>query len=240
MPAIIGITTQYRHLSARTMIETNRFHVDAVVEAGGIPIMIPLVKDDKNLEKYMDLIDGIIFTGGDDILPAKYGEEPIKGIGDICILRDDQELKLLDMALERSLPILGICRGLQLLNVGLGGTLYQDLPSQKPEFQEHVSVPTVPYGFHYISLVKDGFLEEIFEKDEIFVNSLHHQGIKYLGNNLKATAYAKDGLVEAVEGINGQPIYGVQFHPEAMLENKKEFLKIFQYFLEKCKKDKEE
>ncbi len=234
MTAIIGITSQYRHLPEKTMVETNKFYIDAVTEAGGLPLIIPLGEDRSKMDKYLDLIDGIIFSGGDDILPIKYGEEPLKGIGDICLIRDDWELELLNLVLERSLPILGICRGLQVLNTGLGGTLYQDLPSQKPDIQEHISVPTIPYGFHNISLVKDSFLEEIFEKDELFVNSLHHQAIKDLGQGLKVSAYAKDGIVEAVESLDGKPIYGLQFHPEAMIKNRREFLKIFEFFLRKC------
>lgn len=235
MKPVIGLTSQYNHLVNRKMIEINNTYVNAFIEGGGVPIIIPIVKDTDEIDSYLDLVDGLVFTGGDDISPLYFGEEPIKEIGSICTDRDKMELELFKRAYERKIPILGICRGLQIINVALKGTIYQDIFVQLPYFIAHVCTNNVHQGFHSINIKKDSILYEIFGKERMVVNSQHHQSIKDIGANLKVTATSVDGIVESIESTNEKFVLGVQFHPEAMIYNDKEFVKIFNFFIDKCR-----
>jgi len=145
------------------------------------------------------------------------------------------ELELFKRAYERNIPVLGICRGLQIINIALKGTIYQDIFVQLPYSIAHVYSENVCQGFHTINVLKDSLLYEIFEKDKLVVNSQHHQSIKDLGENLKVTSTAVDGIVESIESTNDKFVLGVQFHPEAMIYNDIEFAKLFNYFVNKCK-----
>lgn len=233
MKPIIGLTSQYNQLVDKKMTEINNTYVNAVERAGAIPVIIPILENLDNIDKYIGLIDGLIITGGVDISPLRYGENPLKDTNDLCVERDEMEFKLLEEAIAKSIPILGICRGLQLINTALGGTLYQDIPSQLPTAHGHVSLSTMRYGYHQIQLAKDGYLYEIFKKDRIVVNSLHHQSIKEIGKGLKIVAKSEDDVIEAIEGTDDKRIYGVQFHPEALIDNHEEFIHVFKYFIDK-------
>lgn len=231
MKPIIGLTSQYNQLVDKKMIEINSTYIDAVEKAGAMPIVIPILRNLEDIERYIDLIDGLIITGGVDISPLRYGENPLKDTDVICIERDKMEFNLLELAIKKSIPVMGICRGLQLINVAFGGTLYQDIPSQIPNAHGHVSLSTMRYGYHEVHLIEDGYLYEIFKKDKIVVNSLHHQSIKEIGKNLKVVATSEDGVIEAIESIDDNKIFGVQFHPEALVDNHEEFIEVFKYFI---------
>lgn len=236
MGPVIGLTAQYEQLVNKKMLEINNTYVDAILEGGGIPIVLPIVMDADTIDNYLDLVDGILLTGGGDISPLSFGEEPIKEIGSICIARDKMELELFRRAYERDIPVLGICRGLQIINIALEGTVYQDIFVQLPYSIAHVYSENVSQGFHTINILKDSLLYEIFGKDKLVVNSQHHQSIKDIGENLRVTSTTVDGIVESVESTNDKFVFGVQFHPEAMIYNDKEFIKLFNYFVNKCKK----
>lgn len=213
----------------------NYTYINAVIKGGGIPVIIPILKDVKDIERYQDIIDGIIFTGGGDISSLYFNEEPTREVVDICRDRDITEMELFYKAYERNIPIFGICRGTQLVNIALGGDIYQDIYSQIPNVSGHTCGNNVQEGYHTISILKESILFDIFKKEKLVVNSQHHQAIRKLGDNLKITATSNDGIIEAIESTNDKFILGVQFHPEAMAIKYDEFIKPFTFFIEKCK-----
>lgn len=235
MKAIIGISSQLRQEKNRTIDVLNYTYINAVTKAGGLPIILPVMEDIKDIEKHMDILDGIIFSGGEDISPIYYNEEPLREVDTICYDRDITEFEQFRIAYKRQIPILGICRGFQLINVALGGSLYQDIHRQVPEAIGHSAPYNMDQGYHTIEIFKDTILEDILKTDRIMVNSNHHQAIKDLGKNLKVSAISKDNIIEAIESTNNNFLLAVEFHPEAMVERHEEFLDIFKYFIDKCK-----
>ncbi len=234
MKPIIGLTSQFEYSVSRKFNKLNYTYIDAVVKGGGVPIIIPILKNLDDLDKYLDSVDGIIFTGGEDISPLLFGEDPTKEVDTICYDRDKIELELFKRAYNRGMPILGICRGLQLINVALGGTLYQDINSQLPNSLGHISTYNIEGGYHSIDIINDTILYDILGKEKINVNSQHHQSVKELGKNLRVNALSSDGVIEGIETTTGNFVLGVQFHPEAMIEEAKEFINIFEYFILYC------
>ncbi len=173
----------------------------------------------------IESIDGLILTGGEDIDPLKwFGEEPVPATGGIVPVRDFFDIHLVRAAVARGIPVLGICRGEQVINVAFGGTLYQDIPSQaksKNPVKHRQSAPR-EYGTHSISVKKDSRLYEILGADvagsgKLSVNSYHHQAVKDVAPGFVVSAYAKDGIVEAIEMKNDPHVIGVQFHPEGLI-----------------------
>ncbi len=232
---IIGLTCHKEDKIHSSINRVNYAYIWAVVRAGGIPVIIPILENTDDINKYIDIIDGIIFTGGGDISSHYFGEEPIKEVDGVCLDRDRTELALFHEAYERSMPIFGICRGSQLINISLGGSIYQDIYTQVSNVLGHTCENNIQDGYHTINIQKDSILHKIFGKEKLVVNSLHHQSIKTLGKDLKITASAADGIVEAIESTNDKFVLGVQFHPEAMAMKYEEFLKPFKYFVDKCK-----
>lgn len=235
---LIGITT-FREINQRgTYNSLNYDYVKSVLNAGGVPLLIPLV-DEKSASEYIDKIDGILFSGGEDVAPFYYNENPTRQLGGIDYNRDRLELKLFNLALEKKLPIFGICRGLQLINVACNGTLYQDIDSQVDKVLGHHPNNVARNEFyHNVKIKENTKLKEIFNKELIFTNSFHHQSIKKIGDNLIVNALSEDGIIEGVEAKNleEQFILAVQWHPENLCENYPEFLNLFKLFVEKAKK----
>lgn len=235
MKPIIGLTSQYEYSVGRNFNKINYTYIDAIIRAGGVPIILPILSVLEDLDVYIDSIDGLILTGGEDVSPLIFGEEPIKEVKSICYDRDDMEISIFNKAYEKGIPVLGICRGIQVFNVALGGTLYQDIHVQIPNALGHVSTYNIEGGYHSINIERDTMLYEIFRKEKIRVNSQHHQSVKDLGKGLKVTAMSMDGVIEGVESTTDKFVLGVQFHPEAMINAHKEFLRIFNYFIDHCK-----
>lgn len=234
MKPVIGITCQNENLINRSINRINTTYVNAILEAGGVPIIIPIQRNIKVISNYVNIIDGLLLSGGEDISSLYFGEEPIREVEEICHDRDMTELELFRIAYEMKIPIMGICRGHQLINVALGGKNYQDIYKQIPSIGGHTCDYNLQEGYHSIEISPDSVMNEIFHKERITVNSLHHQAIKEPGDNLKVTARAMDGVIEAVESTNDNFILGVQFHPEAMAGKHKEFKNLFSYFINKC------
>ena len=206
-----------------------------VVRKGIIPVLIPDVVDEY-LEDILAEMDGFVFQGGVDLAPETYGESPI-GSWKGDAYRDQYELRIMDFAIKNSKPILGICRGFQLMNAYFGGTLYQDTLTQNSEAGNHRSAKLYDTVKHPINFVAGKFLEELYvdEKDP-YVNTVHHQAVKDLGNDLEVFATSPDGLIEAF-GYNKEPdgkVMGVQWHPEFFHTIKDELIdanKLYNAFL---------
>lgn len=227
---------QYDSSINRGVNRINCEYINAVVEGGGIPVVIPNLQDTENMDRYVDIVDGIIFTGGEDVSSNYFGEEPLKEVTMISRDRDLTEMALFMKVYEKGIPIFGICRGMQLINIALGGNVYQDIYTQAPGVHGHTCETNLQEGYHNINISVGTIMHEIFNKEKLQVNSLHHQALKTLGKDLKVTANSSDGIIEAIESTNHKFIMGVQFHPETMAMKYKEFIKPFSYFVDKCKK----
>lgn len=234
MKPIIGITSQYEYSVGRNFNKINYTYIEAVIRGGGVPIILPILSQLDDLDIYIDSIDGLILTGGEDVSPLIFGEEPIKEVKNICYDRDQMEIELFNRAYERGIPVLGICRGVQVFNVALGGTLYQDIHAQIPDALGHVSTYNIEGGYHSIIIDKDTMLYDIFKQEKISVNSQHHQSVKDLGRDLRISAKSLDGVIEGVESTTDKYVLGLQFHPEAMINPHKKFLNIFNHFIKNC------
>lgn len=191
-------------------------YFEGVERAGGLPFMLPMRDDAASIEEIAARFDGFLFTGGHDVSPKLYGEEPLPECGKVIEARDRMEAMLFEeAALRMDKPVLGICRGLQAINVFLGGTLYQDLALQVPQSDVcHRQMPPYDVPVHAVTLKQGGLLARLFDAEALQVNSHHHQAIRGLSPRLEALAHAPDGLVEAVRLPEGRFVVGVQWHPE--------------------------
>ena len=211
-------------------------YVYSIEKAGGTPVLIPVAENLETMRGLLDELDGLILAGGTDINPLLYGENPKFGLGNVNPERDEWELKILDYAIEKlNIPVLGLCRGLQLINIYFGGSLYQHLEKEKPEGELHW-LENYPSGYpsQEICIQKKSKLYDIYQKEKINVNSLHNQGVKKLGECLRATAHGKDDLIEGFEHVSKPWIIGVQYHPELMTRENKEQMKLFEAFIHGC------
>jgi len=194
-------------------------YIEAIEHAGGTPFIIPLTKDEAVLQQLYNLADGIVFAGGNDPDPALYGEVSHPTVADASPFRDHVDMQLLRWALRDKKPLLGICRGMQLLNILQGGSLYQHLPEDFPEGSDHNSSTkreTLTDIAHVLRVEKSSKLGAIFASESIGTNTHHHQGIKTLGEGLIANAWSEDGLIEGLEMTNDHFAIGVQSHPESL------------------------
>ena len=206
-------------------------YMDGVAAAGGLPVMLPLTEDPAALEQLAALCDGFLFTGGQDVDPALYGQAPDPAMEEVCPARDGMETALLRLALERDRPVLGICRGLQFLNAALGGTLWQDLPSQRPSAVCHRMKPPYDRVAHEVALVPGTPLHGLLGRDEIGVNSCHHQAVRDLAPCLAPMAQAPDGVTEAAYMPGRRFFWAVQWHPEFSFRTDESSRRIFGAFV---------
>jgi putative glutamine amidotransferase len=202
--------------------------------AGGVPIAIPLNLSEESLRDLFSRLDGLLLAGGVDVHPNEYGEEVAPFCGDIDISRDATELTMTRWALAKKMPILGICRGIQLLNIAAGGSLYQDIPAQLPGSlpQQHVSGN--PYNFlaHSVEIDANSRLARALGATQLQVNSLHHQSLKQIAPGFQTIARAPDGIIEGIESTNGNFALGVQFHPEWLVDDDARMVNIFRALVE--------
>jgi putative glutamine amidotransferase len=218
---VIGVTTF--HTDSRrgyVYISVTEAYVKAVVIAGAIPVLFPLGLPDDDLNHLLSTVDGVLFTGGGDMDPALYGGLPHPTVHEIDLVRDRMEIHLVRHVVERGEPFLGICRGLQVINVALGGSLYTHIDDQHPNAIKHDYFPGHPRNFHAhpVKVDEGTTLAGIIRQQIVQVNSLHHQGIDRLASDLIPTAYAPDGITEAVELPNHPFGLAVQWHPEWLLD----------------------
>ena len=213
----------------------NKDYVDAVVRAGGVPLIIPFSTDKEVIISQAQLIDGLILSGGHDISPYNYGQEPSQKIGETFPERDTYEIILLEESKKRNIPILGICRGFQLINVAAGGTLYQDLSLIPGNILKHNQVSNPTLKTHKVEIKENSFISSIFGK-ETMVNSFHHQVINKVANDFIVVAKASDGVVEAIEHKTYKFLVAVQWHPEMLAVNCEKARVLFSKFVEETKK----
>src|SRR3989338_5688115 len=211
---LIGITSDYDDSNEQPRFFIKRDYVSAIEEAGGIPLLL-CPTNESIISHFINLIDGLLISGGGfDIDPKFYGEKPHPKLGKTVPERTNFEIKLLKSAVEKRMPVLGICGGHQLINVYFGGTLYQDIPSQYSEKINHKQSTPSDIPYHKIEIHPSTRLSKITEADSGMVNSTHHQSIKKIGNGFNVSAVAEDGIIEAIESDNDDFIVGVQWHPE--------------------------
>lgn len=213
----------------------NKDYVDAVIRAGGVPLIIPFSTDKEVIISQAQLIDGLILSGGHDISPYNYGQEPSQKIGETFPERDTYEIILLEESKKRNIPILGICRGFQLINVAAGGTLYQDLSLIPGNILKHNQVSNPTLKTHKVEIKENSFISSIFGK-ETMVNSFHHQVIDKVANDFIVVAKASDGVVEAIEHKTYKFLVAVQWHPEMLAVNCEKARELFSKFVEEAKK----
>jgi len=206
-------------------------YISAIENSGGTPMVIPITHNEACLEDSIGLIDGLLLSGGVDIDPSYFGEEAEPGLGRVDADRDRVELYLTKKALGKDLPILGICRGIQVLNVASGGSLYQDINTDLSNILKHRQVAPGWYGTQTIDIEKGSRLQDILEQPTIRVNSFHHQAVKKVAPGFVISAVARDGIIEGIEGTNRRFTIGVQFHPEVMWQNNPPINALFTAFV---------
>ena len=200
---------------------------------GAVPWVVPLAPDDpETLAEIAARLDGLLLTGGADIDPTCYGERPRETCGPTDPARDATELALLALAAERRLPVFGICRGMQMLNVAAGGTLYQDIPSQVPATLKHDSGTDRTALTHEVTITPGSRLATVMGESVVGVNSLHHQAVKELGANLRPTGFSPDGVIEAIEVVGERFVIGVQWHPEELTQDHPGMRNLFAAFVQ--------
>lgn len=211
-------------------------YIEAIEAAGGIPVLIPFLNKTENIKAIVEKIDGLLLPGGRDIEPKRYGEKPA-GVKETDLIKDALEFPLIKFAIKQDLPILGICRGCQVLNVAFGGTLLQDIKTNI----KHVQKEPRNKATHRIKIKKGSLFFKIVKKENIWVNSFHHQALKDIAPHFQATAYAEDGIIEAIESLPTEQagkkhnfILAVQCHIEHLWKNNTAIKNIFVEFIKAC------
>ena len=225
------------------MDKTQVHYIDSVQMSGGIPITLPVLEhfDTNIIRSQINLVDGILIQGGVDVTPSLYGEEPVPELDITSKQTDEYILEIIKYAIDRKIPILGICKGMQLINVSFGGSLYQDLKYAGLDSKSHrQSEDSITKPFHSINIEKNSLLNKILPNHEqIMVNSFHHQAVKELGKGLAIDAKADDGIIECIHyDDKSQWILGLQFHPEQLCRSNDEFRAIFSEFVKQANLNK--
>lgn len=229
---IIGVTPLWD--AERKSVWMLPEYLDGIRAAGGIPVVLPLLAEPEDIERLAGEFDGFLFTGGQDVSPELYGAVNT-GLSKPCLERDAMETFLLKAVLKADNPVFGICRGLQFINAVLGGTLWQDLPSEHPSDIIHRQGKPYDNPAHAVWL--QGRLEEMLGKTELRVNSLHHQAVRDLSPELVPAAVTPDGLIEAVSMPGKRYVLAVQWHPEFLFNKDGDSFILFESFIESCIKD---
>jgi putative glutamine amidotransferase len=238
MRPLIGIPCQARIFSdenrpGRPIVFNNKSYIRAVEHAGGVPILIPLLDDLSGLQTLLPRLDGLLLAGGIDVDPRHYHEEVHPLLGETNPQLDELEITLAQWALQEDLPTLGICRGMQVLNVALGGNLYQDLDAQFPGSLRHPNWD-LPRNkiVHAVRVERNSRLAKVLDTHELPVNSLHHQAIKEAGENVRISGYAEDGVPELMEVPQHRFMLGAQCHPEELYSEHTNWGLLFDEFID--------
>ncbi|RDW18940.1 gamma-glutamyl-gamma-aminobutyrate hydrolase family protein [Oceanobacillus chungangensis] len=236
MKPIVGVTPSMEVSQIRYSVMND--NVKAILQAGGIPVILPYLSLDEDLEQIANEIDGLYATGGDDIDPTLFGEEPHPKLGTIIPARDQFEIALTKKMLELKKPILGVCRGAQILNIAAGGDMYQDIYEQiDRNLLQHSQKAPRGYGSHFVDVLEGSLLHQLTGSQKLRVNSYHHQANRSVPTGFQISGYASDSVIEAVESTKHPFVLGVQWHPEAMVADGNDAsVKIYRGFIEACGK----
>ncbi|WP_373895292.1 gamma-glutamyl-gamma-aminobutyrate hydrolase family protein [Virgibacillus natechei] len=234
MKPLIGITSSMEIDQSHYAV-TNR-NVKAIMLAGGMPVMLPYFIEKEDVDQIANQIDGLYATGGYDIDPTLFGEEPHQQLGTIIPARDESEIALMNELLERGKPILGVCRGAQTLNIAAGGDMYQDIYTQiNQELLQHSQKAPLDHGSHFVYVQEGSLLHQLTGSASFRVNSLHHQANRDVSGSFQISGKASDGVIEAVESTEHPFALGLQWHPEAMAESGDLVsLRIYEGFIAAC------
>ena len=217
---------------------TKHTFIQAVERAGGVPLIIPMYENHGSIDRLLEIADGLLLADGNDISSEHYGEEP-RDVRGNDPERDEFELALLSAAAYKSMPVLGVCRGMQLMNVARGGTLYQDVVSERPDTRNHdgyLEVKSTEHLAHTLAIDPETQLASILGRDAIGSNTHHHQAVKELGKSLVINATAEDGVIEGIEDASGPYFIGVQPHPESIFQRAEpRWAKLFESFVDAAK-----
>ncbi|WP_249871726.1 gamma-glutamyl-gamma-aminobutyrate hydrolase family protein [Oceanobacillus saliphilus] len=235
MKPIIGVTASMETDKAYYSV-ANR-NVKAILAAGGIPIILPYYMEQAEINQISDRIDGLYATGGYDIDPILFGEEPHPQLGTIIPERDQAELALMKIMLEKKKPILGVCRGSQILNIAAGGDMYQDIYSQiNKNLLQHSQKAPFDYCSHFVEVKEGTLLHHLTGKSKFRINSFHHQANRAVPDGFQVSGKASDGIIEAIESKIHPFVLGLQWHPEALINERDDpSLKIYQGFIKACR-----
>lgn len=231
---VIGISASRSEEKHQLMLTET--YLNAIWRAGGVPVVLPVsITDESAVDGMLEHIDGVLLSGGIDVHPRYFGEEVLPGCGAIDEKRDAFELALTQKAIERGMPVLGVCRGLQVLAVALGTTLFQDIGSQLGiPASAHKQEPPFDDYKHAVRFKEGGLLERVTGTSLMLTNSMHHQSVKDAGEKLVIEGITMDGIIEAVSMAGSETVFGVQFHPEYLERFSDPAARIFTYFVEKA------
>ncbi|MFI3289550.1 MAG: gamma-glutamyl-gamma-aminobutyrate hydrolase family protein [Rikenellaceae bacterium] len=233
MRAVIGVIPLWDDV--RSSIWMLPGYMDAIRESGGLPIIFPLKANAEDVEQLCKMCDGFLLTGGHDVNPELYGCEASAECGAPNEDRDSLERIVFDYAVERDMPLFGICRGIQIINAFCGGTLYQDLPTEYGQEVNHQMTPPYDRPCHMVNILDNSPLHELLNRKDLAVNSYHHQAIKDLAPNLEAMAISEDGIVEAIYMPNKRFIQALQWHPELNFNVEESSRQIMRAFIASCR-----
>jgi putative glutamine amidotransferase len=237
---IIGITSGFVKLSNFSEGDyAHKDYITSLIKAGAIPLILPIAPG-SCAEQYTELCDGFLLSGGCDVNPKFFDQDPMPDCGIFDTERDEMEFQLVRQSIKKGKPVFGICRGLQVMNVALGGTLIQDIASELDHPIQHEQKVSRREGSHRVRLEKDTHLFQVLgEQETVMVNSLHHQSIDRLGDGLRTAAFSADGIIEAMD-MTENGLMGVQWHPESMTAGGSDMmLGLFKHFVTLCKEMKQ-
>ena len=229
---IIGLTPSLDDPGKHLQVHED--YVNAVLRSGAVPLIFPLTGDRAVLDALLGRVDGLVLIGGGDVAPERYGEERLPPCGEANLIRDDMEFYLCEKALDMDLPLLAVCRGEQVLNCVLGGTLYQDIATQYGEALCHPRNDAPREPVHEVQVMENTLLRRLTGRDALQVNSRHHQAVKDVGKGLRVCARSRDGLIEGIEMPGKRFVLGVQWHPEALSDAQPEEQRLFDALAEAC------
>jgi putative glutamine amidotransferase len=230
---IIGISSSLKEQS----LSVSTDYIQAVIKFGGVPIVLPNLQEE-GIDSFVQLIDGLLLTGGGDIDPTLFGEEPLQKLGNITPERDEFEIAIIQKMLKLNKPILGICRGFQIMNIAVGGDMYQDIYTQtEKRLLQHTQHAPRWHASHFVQVKKGTILSGIVQREKFKINSFHHQAVRKIPNEFKVSALASDGIIEAFESKIHTFVMGLQWHPESMIsKNDPVSSAIFKAFIMSCEK----
>lgn len=230
---IVGLSGY--HNEEKKITQLGDRYADMILRAGALPVLLPRTTDESVICELLDHIDGLLLCGGGDVVPARYGEEKLEQCGVPDEVRDECEFQLIKHALQRRMPIFGICRGIQILGVALGATLFQDIESQLgiPRSKHYQQEPHED-AVHVVRFKEGGLFERITGTSVMPTNSMHHQSIKEAGDRVRIEGITMDGIIEAISAADNDAVFGVQFHPEYLAHYSDFAFRLFEYFVEKA------